>query len=240
MSHLTLCSEVESPFGLKVQRALRAEGLPFHTLRERMTNAFIVHESEFVPVVLLDGEPVNDSTAVLEHIADALLPRDARACAEAWLWEEFADRSLNPYVLAAYWADDRNWAAVRQAFFGKSWFERVFVAPFVRARRRAGIRARGVGSWGDFRRLLDHLESRAPLRGCWVSEQPSVADVAIFAQLAPLRSSLTPWQAREIQLRPALTDWLDRIDEHTRYTRLPAICDHGSVTRGELDGAPRA
>lgn len=231
MAQLTLCSAVSvnevgprSPFCLKVQRALRAEGLPFDTLCERMTNAFIVHETDgFVPVLLVDGQPVNDSTAILEHIADQLLPRDPRARAEAWLWEDFADRSLSGYLQAAIWDDDANWPLVREALFGTSWLARTFVAPVVRARTRAALRAGKAFSRQDFRRMIDHLEARAPLEGFWVGATLSVADVAIFAQLDPLRALLTPWQAREIKLRPALTDWLDRVDEHTRYASHPAI-----------------
>ena len=204
----------DSPFCVKVHRALRAEGLGLDALDERMTNPFIVHE--------IGGRL--DSTAILQHIADALLPRDPRARAEAWLWEDFADRSINGYLLAAHWDDDRNWPLVRDALFGgASWLFRTFAVPRIREQKRAELRARTVGTWQDFRRLLDHLEARAPFAGFWLSDEPSVADVAIFAQLDSLRTALTPWQAYEIKLRPALTDWLDRVDDFTRYARPPAM-----------------
>ena len=150
-----------------------------------MTNLFIVHEKEC----------------------------DRRVRAEAWAWEDFAARSLGGYLQTAIWDDDRNWPLVRSALFGSSWLARTVVAPFVRARKRTALRTRAAGVFGidDFRRMLDHLEARAPFEGFWVTSRVTVADLAIFAQLDPLRSPLTASQAREIKLRPALTDWLDRV-----------------------------
>jgi len=57
----------------------------------------------------VDGEPVHDSTRILERI-DALTGAfsrgiDAKTRAEAWLWEEFADTTLNGFLVAARWAD---------------------------------------------------------------------------------------------------------------------------------------
>ena len=78
------------------------------------------------------------------------------------------------------------------------------------------LRAGETALWDDFRRVLDALEARAPLEGFWVeSDAPTVADVAIFGQLHGLRTPLTAAQGRELALRPALTDWLDRVDAAT-------------------------
>ena len=81
------------------------------------------------------------------------------------------------------------------------------------------LRAGKEALWSDFQRVLGHLEARAPRTGFWVGGSVSVADVAIFAQVRSLRTPLTPRQAREIELRPVLVDYLDRVDEVTRATR---------------------
>ncbi len=220
--------ESYSPFALKTHRALKLAGLAYETRRGRMPADFKRYNPQAqIPVLLVDDEPVHDSTRILARLAElapSLLPRDPRARAEAWLWEDWADRALRGYVIAARWADDRNWPAVRDAIFGGApWFMRKIIAPLVR-RRVAGTlvvsdftRAGMPALWDDFRRVLDALEARAPERGFWLGDAPSIADVGLFGQLHALRiEALTPSQARELKLRPALTDWLDRVDEATR------------------------
>jgi glutathione S-transferase len=85
------------------------------------------------------------------------------------------------------------------------------------------LRAGEEALWDDYRRVLDFLEARAPHDGFWLGgDTPTVADVAIFGQLHGLRTPLTAAQGRELVLRPALTDWLDRVDEATFPGRFEA------------------
>ena len=169
-----------------------------------------------------EDEVIADSTRILARIEQlsrerggpSLLPRDARARAEAWLWEDYADRALNGYLVAARWADDRNWPLVREAYFkGAPWFvtndDRAAAAaegaraPWspatccAPARRRSGTTSAASST---------RSRLRAPLEGFWVeSDTPTVADVALFGQLHGLRTPLTAAQGRELALRPALT-----------------------------------
>jgi glutathione S-transferase len=235
MTDLVLCDLPEppasakvpswSPFCLKVHRALTLAELPYAVRRGRAPADFAhLNPRRQVPVLLVDGEPVVDSTRILGVVAAlapaaGLVPRDPRVRAEAWLWEEWADRALGTHVVAARWLDEPNWEALRDTFFGKApWFVKHFVSPRIRAKVLAGLREHDVSQacvtlyHDELRRLLDLLETRAPLDGFWLqTERATVADVAISAMLDSLRAGLTPWQAREITLRPALTDYLDRL-----------------------------
>ena len=218
-----------SPFCLKVHRALELAGLEYTSRRGAPGDFRALNPRAQVPVLLVGDEAIADSTrilAVVDQLAIAsgrpsLVPSDPRARAEAWLWEDYADRALNGYLVAARWADDRNWALVRNAYFaGAPWFVRKLVAPLLRRKvlsslvARDFLRAGEEALWDDFRRVLDCLEARAPLDGFWLGgEHATVADVALFGQLHGLRTPLTAAQARELTLRPALTDWLDRVDE---------------------------
>jgi glutathione S-transferase len=191
-----------------------------------------VNRAGQAPVLEVDGQPLADSTAILRWIDAAapgrLLPegQGARARAEAWLWEDFADRSLNGFLVAARWADPRNWPRVRDRYFaGAPWLVRALVAPRVRAGVLSSLRARDVtrhgleATWRDFDRVLGALEDRAPERGFWLgSDAPTVADLAIFAQLHALRTPLTASQAEAVARRPRLTCWLDRVHEATFVT----------------------
>jgi glutathione S-transferase len=181
-----------------------------------------------VPVLLIDGRPVADSTQILAALAQ-LQPTPAWAAvdpnqhAEALLWEELADTALNGFLVAARWADDRNWPNLVAAYFGAApWPVRKLIAPKVRRRIVRGLVARDVwragpeACWRRFQILLDALDRRAPATGFWLGPQLGLADLALFAQLHSLRTPLTPWQHAQVQARPALRAWLDRVDLATR------------------------
>src|ERR1700722_3215890 len=196
-----------SPFCLKAHRALRAAGLPYERRHGREPRSF-QKENPLgqVPVLLVDGEGVADSTRILRRIEKLAGPiggaLDARAHAEAWLWEELADTSLNGFLVAARWADDRNWPAVRAAYFGGApWFVGALIAPRIRKRVVGGLVARDVwhagaeACWARFLTTLEDLDARGPRSGFWVGERLTVADVALFGQLQSFRTQLTPWQS---------------------------------------------
>jgi glutathione S-transferase len=228
-----------SPFCLKVHRALGATGLEYSSRRGSPRDFLDLNPIGQLPVLVVDDdEVIADSTKILARIEQiagslgrpSLLPTDARTRAEAWLWEDHADRALNGYLVAARWADDRNWPLVREAYFkGAPWFVRSIIAPQLRKKvverlvARDVLRAGEKELWDDFRRILDALEARAPLEGFWLGgDRPTVADIAIFGQIHGLRTPLTASQARELSLRPALVDWLDRVDEAPFPGRVPA------------------
>jgi glutathione S-transferase len=218
-----------SPFCLKVHRALRTAGLAY-TRRHlgRPSETTPMNPTGQVPVLLVDGKPTPDSTRILARIEELAGPlggagRDARSVAEAWLWEDFADSALYPYVVASRWADDRNWPGVAAVYFKSTpWLVRKLVMPRIRARVIGSLVARDVWRagadecWARLLRTLDQLEARAPSTGFWLDDRVSVADIALFAQLQSLRTSLTAWQAHALESHPALTAWLDRVDAATR------------------------
>ena len=220
-----------SPFCLKVHRALGLAGLEYTSRHGAPHDFRALDPRGQVPILLVDDDVIADSTQILARIDQlavrrgrtSLVPTEARARAEAWLWEDYADRALNGYLVAARWADGRNWPMVREAYFkGAPWFVKKLVAPMLRRKVMSALVARDFlrgGEkllWDDYRRVLDCLEARAPLDGFWLGGgAPTVADVAIFGQLHGLRTPLTAAQARELTLRPALTDWLDRVDDAT-------------------------
>jgi glutathione S-transferase len=219
-----------SPFCLKVHRALRTAGLPYESRHGRMPSDFEhLNPAGQVPVLLVDDVPIYDSTRIIEKILE-LAPTCLAVSAEAWLWEDWADRALNGYVVASRWADPKNWPLLRDMYFGEApWLVRSFVAPAVRRRVMKALEARDFLLHGeavlvaDFRRILDHLDARAPGAGFWLGDALSIADIGLFAQLQSLRTQLTAAQAREIELRPRLVDYLDRVDSATRARRQSVI-----------------
>ena len=242
--------ESYSPFCLKAHRGLQLAGLAYERRHGRDPSAFrSLNPAGQVPVLLVDGEAVSDSTRILQRIEalTSALTRglDARGRAEAWLWEDFADSALNGFLVAARWADERNWPAVRQAYFGAApWVVRAAIAPRRRRTVVGALVARDVwragadACWQRFGNALDQLEARAPAQGFWLGATASVADVGLFAQLHSLRTPLTRPQADALAARPALAAYLDRVDAATRAGASPA--PRGEAVVGRSNGALEA
>lgn len=217
-----------SPFVLEVERALKLAQLPFEHRKLNLLRIKDVNPTGQLPVLLVGDEKVPDSTRILHRI-EALAPGsmtgglDARGVAEAWLWEEFADTALYPYVLATRWADDKGWPVPRKAFFGS--LPPVVRDVVARSVRKATIqkllgrdflRAGLDVCYERMHRVLDDLDARAPADGFWLGPRPTVADVGLFAHLHSLRLPSLPWRAQDIERRTRLSKWLDRVDAATR------------------------
>ncbi len=229
--------ESYSPFCLKVHRALSVTGLRYTSLRASRPEEHRAHNpAAQVPVLLVDGSPIADSTEIVRYLA-ARAPTRLASSAEAWLWEDWADTALNGFLVASRWADDRNWPAVRAAYFGKApWLVRALVAPLLRKKvvktlvARDVWRAGAAACWARFAHLLDAMEERAPASGFWVGDRISVADVAIYGQLRSMLTELTLPQADAIRARPLLTGYLARVGAASQpWVRLGAVAPSAAL-----------
>lgn len=217
-----------SPFCVKAHRGLKAAGLSYtrrHGLNPREFKKY--NPVGQVPVLLVGDEPVPDSSAILRRI-QAFVPgvfgdeSDKRLQGEAWLWEELADVSLGGFVIAARWADDRNWPRVKEALFSRMPAPmRVLLPGVVRRRLIASLRARDVWRagpercWARFQETLENLDARAPEEGYWLGPALTVADIGLFGHLHSFRSEISPWQKEQIQRRARLSAYLDRVHART-------------------------
>jgi len=216
-----------SMFCLKVHRAMNLTGLSAERRHGQIEDYAEINPAKQVPVLLIDGEPLADSTDICETLDElsgggVLLPKDPGERAAAQLWEELADTSINGYVIASRWADERNWPRVLDTFFEMVPAPaRTEVAERVREGVIAALWARNIWRpgakecWARFEALLDQLEQLAPETGYWTGETINVADIAIFAQLQSLRIDLTPWQRDQVEKRRRLTAFLDRVNQRT-------------------------
>jgi len=217
-----------SPFCLKIHRALKWHGLQYERRHAMRPSGHIkINPRGQVPALLIDDKVVPDSTDILkalEALSDkSLVPTDRRQAATAWLWEDYADRVLGYYVFAARWFDDRTWPALRAEQFQpmpailKPWLPNLLRKRILkRMSNMELIRAGQDGCWQMFQDHLDLLEDEAPESGFWIGDRLTVADVSLFGMLHCLRSDITPWQRDEVNRRPRLRAYLDRVDEVTR------------------------
>jgi glutathione S-transferase len=246
--HLVLCElpaskiprlESHSAECLKAHRALQLCGFTYERLHGERPDAFKRYNpAGQVPVLLIEGKPLSDSTRIVSRIdalSDGRLTQGMshRERAEAYLWEEMADTVLVGFVEAARFVDDDNWPRTREAYFAHlPPLVRAFLPAMVRRRVRRKLVARDFirpdveTCWARFEDTLDRLEMRAPGRGFWMGDRPSRADVAIFAPLWSLRTELTVRQARSIAARRRLSAWLLRVDA--------ACASAGDVSAGDV------
>jgi glutathione S-transferase len=219
--------ESYSPFCMKVHRALRVAGLSYQTRATFPAAAKKYNTKGQLPVLMVDDEPVADSTNILNRIelltGASLSGPNGEVAAEARLWEEMADGALYGYVVASRWADDANWQRTRAAYFGGlPPVVRSIVPNRLRARVVATLVARDIwrgGShecWSRLSALLDDFERRAPETGFFLGDTLTRADIALFAQLHSFRTDLTPVQRDQVAKRKRLSAWLDRVDAVTR------------------------
>ncbi|MEM6558591.1 MAG: glutathione S-transferase [Myxococcota bacterium] len=222
LEHRDGALETHSPFCLKIRRSLSLLGLKYESRASASPRAFKhLNPRGKVPVLLIDGEAIADSTRILLHL-NRLYPGVLYRHRESGLWEELADTSLNAHLVAARWADPDQWKRTRKAFFGSMPWPLRAVLP-VRIRRSVlrSLEARDI-EYQDTERhedafltMLDDFEARAPKKGFWLGEYPDAADLAIFSQLQSMRCELTPKQHRWIDQRRALGSYLRRVERAT-------------------------
>jgi glutathione S-transferase len=217
--------ESYSPFCMKVHRALRHAGLAYSSRVSDPRSVADLNPKGQLPVLLVDGKPVFDSTEIVRFI-ESITPHAAQSTPEARLWEELADGALYGYLVASRWADESNWPRIRDAYFGAMPMPmRIEVSSQV----RAGIVERLVGRdiwrggpdecWARLGALLDDLDARAPKTGYWLGDSLSIADISLFAQLHGFRIPETPVQAAMVAARKNLSNYLDRVHRATAETR---------------------
>ncbi|MCA9641666.1 MAG: glutathione S-transferase family protein [Myxococcales bacterium] len=211
-----------SPFCTKVRKTLAYKGLSYRIQEYggiRALHPKLLSQSGKLPVLDYGSKRVVDSSAIARflderHPSPPLLPVSKTERALALLLEDWADESLYWYEL---WLRVHDEGAldltVAAACEGLSRFERVaFKRGMLRYRR--WLVAQGLGRYpretvlANFREHLDTLDTRLMLSPWLVGESPSIADIAVAAQLDEvLRTSPL---ADEIRALPRVGPWLER------------------------------
>ncbi|HJQ82646.1 MAG TPA: glutathione S-transferase family protein [Candidatus Binatia bacterium] len=214
----------DSPFCLKARICLQLKGVPFRRVTVtlgRRAELRRLNPLGKVPVLVLDGHVVADSSRIARHLEardpePALIPVGAEARAYAALLEEWADEALYPIVGAFKWLAPENRAAALA-----NTVTEMTIAPLrplvgrlvARAiRRRLGAWGYRVGALPECReRMAAHLGMLATLlegKPYLLGRTATLADVAVFAQLAWMQRYA---EGRLVERVPVVRDWLARI-----------------------------
>jgi len=209
----------------KVQMALHFKGLEFEIKNLRTPNAVKrVNLRGRVPALRIDGDLIADSSDVLTELEarfpdPALEPTDPQLRLEALIWEDWADECLYFYAVYLRWVPAAHFELLKQTVFSRlPWPMRGIVPVIAKRTVRKRLAGQGTGVkpgavvWAEFRNALDRLNERLAVREFLVGDALSRADLAVVSILDQLMSdSLPPGLVSELEPRPALRAWRDRV-----------------------------
>jgi glutathione S-transferase len=215
-----------SPFVEKVERALELKGLPFERVEPRSPFDLLRHNpvTGKMPALEIDGQLLYDSTFIVRELdrrfpTPALLSRDPRVAAAQRQLEDWADESLYWLTMALRWGERNRRQSSEQLARTLPAALRPLARRVLPLRMVRRVRAQGMGLLPYevlLREYAGHLDDLVCLlddRPFFYAERPTVADLAVYAQLRTARSGPTPEVEGLLGDRPALADHSKRVEE---------------------------
>jgi len=214
----------DSPFCLKARICLQLKGVPFRRVTltvGRLRELRRLNPLGKVPVLVQAGDAVADSSRIAryleaQHPEPPLIPAAPEARAYAALLEEWADEALYFIVGAFKWLNPEN----RSAALANTVTEMSggFLRPLVGLLLRRDVRRR-YAAWRytadaleQFEeRMREHLATLSTLlegKAFLLGRAPTLADVAVFAQLAWMQRYA---ERRLLDQAPVVVGWLERL-----------------------------
>lgn len=219
-----------SPFVEKVARGLRYKKIDF--VEVPPASPFELRKwspTGKMPVMEWDGEKIYDSTFILRRL-DEMVPEpplfapEPRIAALQRLLEDWSDESLYWYTMALRWAEPNAAATTEQITATVPLLLRP-LARLALPRKIGGMtRAQGLGRLpydvlaAEYAKRLDELVILLGDHAFFYSAESgalSAADLALHGQLNTARSGPTPDADELISHRPALVDWMKRVEAVT-------------------------
>jgi glutathione S-transferase len=213
----------DSPFCIKARICLQLKEVPYRRVTVTVARAVELRRLNpkgQVPVLVDGSEVVPDSSAIARYLelhypTPALIPSDPAARAYCALIEEWADEVLYWIVGALKWqAPSNREVALRTVDEIRGNWPRGVVLRALRwqiGRRLAALRLDARRAPDVALRLKENLGVLVGLLGerdFVLGRQPTLADVAVFAQVAWLRPYVEWTLVRDT---PSVAAWVDRM-----------------------------
>jgi glutathione S-transferase len=222
-----------SPFCDKIRRVLHVKRQPYEVknlkLLETMTRLPRLQPIGKVPTLDHDGTVLSDSTDIARYLEEKfpdppLLPRAPEERALCHVLEDWADESLYFYEARLRFTFAKNIARTAELLVENenSLMKRLGAIAGPRAMRNV-LAKQGIGRKSEEEVLRDvarHAEAVAGILGTrdfLVGAALSLADLAVFVQLACIRS--TDEGEKILAAQPTVLSWMERVDALT--TRNP-------------------
>jgi len=226
-SEALLYDLTDSPFCMKARICLQLKGVPFRRVPrtlDRLPELKRLNPLGKVPVLVYDDEVVVDSSAIVRWLEarwpePSLLPADPAARAYCDLIEEWADEALYFVVGGFKWLNPANRAAALASAREECGAGLLWPLHARRLVRQTALRYRAWGYDASTLELLEQrmrdnlgtLETLLDQRAFLLGRQGTVADVAVFAQLAWMRGLA---ERRLLDDVPRVARWLERMEQN--------------------------
>jgi len=220
MSTTKLITMYGSPWSERVRWALAFKGLPY----EKENYEAGVDEEKIkkltgqalVPVLVVDGKVIPDSTAILEWLEDArpepaLLPKSAKDRATATLWEEVALNALGPHGRVMITGRLLRIDDPEAQKSGKYFAEKYGYSPFEEEQSRLTVA-----------RILTSLKETLSGREYLVGDAFTRADITVAAMLMLIKAAPQEFFVFTPELRFV---YLDQLGEDPRFAEVFAWRD---------------
>jgi glutathione S-transferase len=208
-----------SPFCNKVYYALNYKRLPFESkILTGPEEVMRINRRGKLPALCWNDLTIVDSTDIVRLLEErcpspSLYPSDPKLRSRALMIEDWADESLYWHLVYERWTVDEQVGQYLDLLF-----------PGAPSMAREGIRShivsqligQGLGLCtleehrAQMATALDWIESIVE-SGFLCGPSPTVADIAVFAQIEALEASFTPFAAAEVRKRPQLSEWAARV-----------------------------
>jgi glutathione S-transferase len=222
VSEITLYGPARAPFTEKVRRALMLKGLDFEHREPSGPEDYRrwSPKTGLLPVLELDGERIADSTDILLRLDEVfphppLLSGDPRVASQQRQLEDWVDENLLWHFNR--WQQLRRQREARQEEIRRGRILRIGLLRSMLAWISAG------GTWerqetAILRGLGDRLDDLLGFLGArpfFYADRPSMADLAVYSILHTMRNEIIPGSARLVALRPAMVDFMGRVERET-------------------------
>lgn len=220
LDEILLYEASNSPSGLQARICLQLKGVPFRRLASRFSGLRAIGRIDTLgelPVLVRGTEVIAGARSIAHHLEErhpepGLIPDDVAARAYVLLLEDWADEALGVLVGALRWLDPDNRVVAQEEANG-GWMR-----PLVgRILARRAWRRYAAASWTpdslglvrervrDSLRLVEELLDTKPYL---LGRTPTLADVAVFAQLASLARCR---EGRFLVDAPGVEAWVRRL-----------------------------
>lgn len=220
-----------SPFADKVRRILHVKGVPYETRDPKLTEVDAFKKKSpagRLPVLDHKGAVIADSSDIAEFLEraypePALIPADPAEAGLVRMLEDWADESLYWYELTMRLTWEENARALFAPLLSESGVPKMLQGAAISGIvGKYGKIAEGQGTGAkpravllaDVARLLDAAQGFLGSKTWMVGATLTLADIAIYAQLACIRS--TPEGAPLFEARPVLSAWMGRVAAATQ------------------------
>jgi glutathione S-transferase len=219
-----------SPFCDKIRRVLNVKRQPYevHNLKlaETLTRLRRLNPVGKVPALEHDGKVISDSSEIARYLEEkfpepALIPRAPANRALAHMLEDWADESLYFYETRLRFTFAANIARTADLLLAEETGIMRRIGALAAPRTMKNMLAKqGIGRKTEGQ-VLDDVQRHAEAIAGWlaarewlVGERLSLADIAVFVQLAAIRQ--TDEGERILATQPTVLSWMERTDLATR------------------------